>query len=181
MAYQKQTWENSPSTNTPISAERLNHMEDGIEEAWEHGGGGESLPVGSEIDYTGNVSDIPDGWEQVSGKTYVGKEIYDNATGTTSSISLSESVNDYKYIEIYFRTNDGVRYRSSNKIYVTSENMTASLLYTYYVSETYIKLAIVNINGTSITFNKNVQIANWGSPASGNYIYITRIVGYKEV
>lgn len=32
MAYQKQTWENLPSTNTPITAERLNHIENGIEE-----------------------------------------------------------------------------------------------------------------------------------------------------
>lgn len=28
-------------------------------------GGGETLPVGSEIDFDGSVSDIPDGWEQV--------------------------------------------------------------------------------------------------------------------
>ena len=28
-------------------------------------GGGETLPVGSEIDFDGRVSDIPDGWEQV--------------------------------------------------------------------------------------------------------------------
>lgn len=68
MAYEKQNWENFPSTETPITAERLNHMEDGIEEAWNHGGGGgagETLPIGSEIDFDGNVSDIPDGWEQV--------------------------------------------------------------------------------------------------------------------
>jgi hypothetical protein len=30
MAYSKQTWSNSPSTATPLSAARLNHMEDGI-------------------------------------------------------------------------------------------------------------------------------------------------------
>lgn len=31
MAYTKQTWEDLPSTNTPITASRLNHIEDGIE------------------------------------------------------------------------------------------------------------------------------------------------------
>jgi hypothetical protein len=30
MAYQKQRWTNSPSTDSPINAQRLNHMEDGI-------------------------------------------------------------------------------------------------------------------------------------------------------
>lgn len=33
MAYTKQSWENTPSTDTPISAQALNHMEDGIEAA----------------------------------------------------------------------------------------------------------------------------------------------------
>ena len=30
MAYSKQTWINLPNQTTPISADRLNHMEDGI-------------------------------------------------------------------------------------------------------------------------------------------------------
>jgi hypothetical protein len=29
--YEKQTWEDAPSTATPVTADRLNHMEDGIE------------------------------------------------------------------------------------------------------------------------------------------------------
>lgn len=33
MAYDKQTWANSPLTTSPISADRLNHMEDGIDGA----------------------------------------------------------------------------------------------------------------------------------------------------
>jgi hypothetical protein len=33
MAYQKQTWCDAPATDTPITAERLNYMEDGIEGA----------------------------------------------------------------------------------------------------------------------------------------------------
>lgn len=34
MAYVKQTWENLPKQTTPISAERLTHMEDGIYDAY---------------------------------------------------------------------------------------------------------------------------------------------------
>lgn len=33
MAYTKQTWSDLPNTTTPINATRLNHMEDGIEDA----------------------------------------------------------------------------------------------------------------------------------------------------
>lgn len=35
MSYEKQTWENLPSEETPISAERLNYMEQGIYDAFE--------------------------------------------------------------------------------------------------------------------------------------------------
>lgn len=65
MAYVKQNWENLPSTNTPITAERLNHMEDGIAEAWEHGGGsgaGETLRIGTILPYTGSDSEMPTGY-----------------------------------------------------------------------------------------------------------------------
>lgn len=65
MAYVKQNWENLPSTNTPITAERLNHMEDGIAEAWEHGGGsgaGETLRIGTILPYTGSSSELPTGY-----------------------------------------------------------------------------------------------------------------------
>ena len=34
MAYSKQIWENAPSTNSPLNADRLNHMEDGIYNAY---------------------------------------------------------------------------------------------------------------------------------------------------
>ena len=33
MAYQKQTWEDYPSLSSPITADRLNHIENGIEDA----------------------------------------------------------------------------------------------------------------------------------------------------
>lgn len=62
MAYQKQIWENLPSTNTPLNADRLNHMEDGIADAWEHGGGGggDTLPIGIILPLS--TSTIPEGY-----------------------------------------------------------------------------------------------------------------------
>ena len=81
MAYSKQTWENLPNQTTPITAERLNHMEDGIYEAYEHGGGGETLPVGSEIDFDGTSADIPTGWEETTDpESYSTDEVKTNKT-----------------------------------------------------------------------------------------------------
>lgn len=63
MAYVKQNWENLPSTNTPITAERLNHMEDGIYEASQQGGGTTgSVDTGIILPFAGSDSSIPSGY-----------------------------------------------------------------------------------------------------------------------
>lgn len=88
---QKVNFQNLPNTTTPINADNLNQLQNNVEndigdlsnleteaktnlveainEANQHGsggGGGETLPVGSEIDFDGTTSDIPVGWEQVT-------------------------------------------------------------------------------------------------------------------
>lgn len=94
MAYSKTTWVNG---QTPINDTNLNNIENGIaaldtgkqnvltagnnitiendiiSATGGSGAGGESLPIGSEIDYNGNVSSIPDGWEisDVDPHTYI--------------------------------------------------------------------------------------------------------------
>ena len=104
MSYIKQQWVDYPDTSSPLTAERLNHMEDGIEEAWNHGGGGgagETLPIGSEIDFDGNVSDIPDGWEQISDTS---KLLWTNPNPTSafSSQDVTLSSSDYDVLEIFY-------------------------------------------------------------------------------
>lgn len=50
MSYTKQTWLNGPDGQTPLDADRLNHMEDGIETASEQIlvlEVGQSVPVGT--------------------------------------------------------------------------------------------------------------------------------------
>jgi len=59
-------------------------------------GGGETLPVGSEIDYTGTAQDIPDGWEEVESEwTYVG-----TITGQTN-LDLPTSWKELNCIFLY--------------------------------------------------------------------------------
>ena len=102
--YEKQLWKDYPDTTTPITADRLNHMEDGISEAAKSGGG-DTIPVGSEFNYDGTT--VPEGFEQVSDpKSYSteeqrigtwidGKPIYRKYL----SFNLSTTIiyNDYKH------------------------------------------------------------------------------------
>lgn len=65
-SYTKTVWEDYPSTETPITASNLNKIEDAIDYLFVNGtgGGGESLPVGAEIEFDGSASNIPTGWEK---------------------------------------------------------------------------------------------------------------------
>ena len=57
------------------------------------------MPVGAEIDFDGDSADIPDGWEEVN---YI---LYNNTTGSNNTITLSDSVSNYKSIEITYKCN----------------------------------------------------------------------------
>lgn len=85
-SYTKQIWYDYPNTSTPITAERLNHMEDGIEGAWEHGGGGSSMPTGSIIQFAGSTA--PSGYMICDGSA-ISRTTYANlfnVIGTTYGV-----------------------------------------------------------------------------------------------
>lgn len=109
-----------------------------------------------------------------------GTILYDNSTGTTSNITLSDSANNYDYLEIYYKTNDSGSASSQKITGMSSGTKIASLSYIWFVQGSYyFKQANVNINGTSITFSNNNQWENNAPIEGGNFIYITRVVGYK--
>lgn len=175
MAYQKQTWENSPSTNTPVSAERLNHMEDGIYEAYEHGGGGETLPVGSEIDYDGET--VPTGWEQVSD---LAKILWTNSNPTSSfsgqTIQLSETLDNYDCYEIIHRqSTTNSRFLTTGKIPVGHGTFMANVL-----SLNQYRGTNEITSGSSVTFTAGYQAQQDGSFTEDNNLVIpVYVIGHK--
>ena len=66
MSYQKQSWEDRPSTSTPISAARLSHMEQGIYDAYDSGG--DILSIGTILPFSGDDESVPTGWTVCDGK-----------------------------------------------------------------------------------------------------------------
>ena len=83
MVYEKINWENAPSTNTPINAENLDHMDNGIAEAYNL--------IGQIIE-TGSNED--GGWIKFSnGIMIVTKIITINATCNKQWGSMYESEN----------------------------------------------------------------------------------------
>jgi hypothetical protein len=114
MEYTKTAWKDLPDTSTPITASRLNNIEDGVEYLFENGtGGGDNLPVGVEIDFDGASQDIPTGWQETSNTTQV---LWTNPSPTSSfaeqTITLSSG--NYDFYEIYCTYNGSTASQYAN-------------------------------------------------------------------
>lgn len=114
--------------------------------------------------------------------------LYNNSLGSNGTITLSDDVNNYEYIEIFYLSNDG--YLSSKKI-IAGNGYTELVSYQpnrSSDSEICFKFRVVSINNNTIStgqdsggyFIKEVVLsANGYQQFANNYIYITRVLGYK--
>lgn len=114
-----------------------------------------------------------------------GVSLYDNSSGTTGTVTLSESASNFNYLEIFFRNNDNTY--SSVKVY--SPNNKRVSLFSVYLNTTsssgeyfMAKGANVTISGTSITKNSycegNFYNQNQQRDRNNN-TYILKVLGYK--
>ena len=113
-------------------------------------------------------------------------QLYYNQTGSNSSITLSDSVENYEYIEIYYRHQDNVNYKNSVKIKKPNETYT-NLLYclTSGAGNTlYINSKNIYIEGDTISVQNNIRyslatISSSVSHSNTNTLFITEVLGYK--
>ena len=115
-------------------------------------------------------------------------QLYSNSSGTQSTIALSDSANNYTYIEIYYFDVD--RGNATYGAKVSGPNgRTVGLSAASHISGTtyngyYTYTAHVNISGTSITWLNNrhgffYRENGVCGEQTVNRIYIYRVVGFK--
>ena len=117
---------------------------------------------------------------EVNGLCLNGQVLYDNASGTAGTVTLSDSAENYTYLEIFYRSSGDNAY-GSVKVFSPNGKLVHLGTIHYVADYDYAKFALVSISGTSITFSQNYQITlkNNGSVYSAeNAIFITRVVGY---
>ena len=133
-----------------------------------------------------------DGQFKVNGDTLNETVLYNDSNGSNSSISLSETAANFKYLEIFYRTNDN--YYGSVKIFEPNgKNAMLDGEYPYSYESTqlssYAKRSVVSINGTSISpinYAEVTIICNTsGDNGKGhithtNNVFITRVIGYRN-
>lgn len=117
---------------------------------------------------------------EVSGVCISGQVLYDNASGTAGAVTLSDSVANYSYIEIFYRSS-GDNACGSVKVFSPNGKLVHLGTIHYIADYDYAKFALVNVSGATITFSQNYQITlknNGTTYSAENAIFITRVVGY---
>ena len=111
----------------------------------------------------------------------LGKVLYENNNGSTETITLNDSVSNYKFIEIFYKSNDNAY--SSVRVYAPNGKRVSlqafwSVDYVLYGKIKQISISDNKINNLAF---QQVVIDNGGYPAISlsNFIYITKVIGYK--
>lgn len=105
--------------------------------------------------------------------------LYDNNSGSAENITLSDNVENYKYIEIYYK--DEVNAILCQKTYNNSAILTISRFASDGANFQPSRTIQLSQNKITTTRYGKVTITNSGSVSvsSTNNIYITRVIGYK--
>lgn len=105
--------------------------------------------------------------------------LYDNSSGSTGNITLSDNVENYKYIEIYYKD-------EANAILCQKTYNNSTILFLSRIASdgaNFQPSRTIQLSQNTITTTRygKVTITNSGSVSvsSSNNIYITRVIGYK--
>lgn len=117
---------------------------------------------------------------EVNGVCISGQVLYSSASGTAGTVTLSDSAENYTYLEIFYRSS-GDNACGSVKVFSPNGKLVHLGTIHYVADYDYAKFALVSVSGSMITFSQNYQITikNNGSTYSAeNAIFIMRVVGY---
>lgn len=111
----------------------------------------------------------------------LGKVLYENNNGSNETITLNDSASNYKFIEIFYKSNDNAY--SSVRV-DTPNGKRVSLLAFWSIDDwLYGKIKQISISDNKINnlAFQQVVIDSGASPtvSLSNYIYITKVIGYK--
>lgn len=111
--------------------------------------------------------------------------LYDNASGTTGTVTLSESAANFSYLEIHAMLQDGVVVPLVKVRNPDGKKADLNWSGVWSGGNVAVARARVAISGLSITFNSNYQVtmASGGthtvSTNVANLVYITKVLGYR--
>lgn len=143
------------------------------------GTAGQVLAKSSGSDYAVEWVDQSGG----GGSTGTPTVLYYNATGTTGTVTLSASANNYTYMRIYFRKSSGENSCGSVDVYSPNGKRVNLTIFEPDSSALWFASRTVSISGTSITTYSSVggQVSSSPSAGSGNEIAIYRVEAWNVI
>lgn len=122
----------------------------------------------------------------IQAKPYI---LYENSTGTTGTVTLSDNAANYNYLEIFYRRNANLAvwsnhfYKSTRIDSPNGKMASISVSYPAETTTTQVSSKLVLISGTSITVQRecyaNIVQGAVGQSGTQNTVYITKVVGYR--
>ena len=107
--------------------------------------------------------------------------IYDNSSGSNGTITLTKSVTNYSYIEIFFKDNNTEDYGSVKVHSPNGKSVALSCIEANSVPKTMIRTNRYGISGTTMTVEKSAYASIFNNAYStvttGNYVYVTKVIG----
>ena len=120
------------------------------------------------------------GWQQI----LQGKNLYNNSSGTSGTVALSESASNFKYIEVFYSKN-GTTGLQSVKVFTGHSMDDISCIMGYRMNDTSTQIGVsrIKISGTSITHisNGGVNLYSNRNPETftGSELVIKRVDGWR--
>ena len=134
---------------------------------------------GDEYHRVGVNSQTMASWE----RSFRAKVLYDNPSGTTGNVGLSESAANFTIFEIYFKTNDNQVTCGCCKVYKPNgKYATIVASYPNANGTAFIKLKnvlISDINITPLCASESAITGNTIGISGTDCIYITHVIGYR--
>ena len=117
---------------------------------------------------------------EVNGVCISGQVLYNSESGTAGTVTLSDSAENYTYLEIFYRSS-GDNACGSVKVFSPNGKLVHLGTIHYIADYDYAKYALVSVSGSMIKFTQNYQITiknNGSSYSAENAIFITLVFGY---
>lgn len=157
---------------TPLNAENLNQIQTNVENA--------IPPVVDNLTSTSATDALSANQGKVLNEKMTGTILYSDSTGTKGDVTLSESVSNYNYLKIFYKS--GVRSSSIEIEDYTNKDIALTIVVT---SETTFVLISkqIRISGNTITKVGENQvlyhITNGYQFSQTDSMYIYKVIGYK--
>lgn len=136
----------------------------------------DSMPVGTIVEFDGQISDIPNGWQQDTSNI-----LYEDSTGTMGDITLSDNVDNYNYFLVSGVDKDNassamnmIMFKCGNTIRGTETTISGSDMGAW-TTRTY------TYSGKNLTFSSQyyTTIAHGWNTFNYNNFIVRKIIGYK--